>query len=170
VTGDYIVGFPGETEEQFQRTIDSVRLSMIHAANTAAYSPRKQTPAGIWEERGEGQVPDEVKQERLQRLNAVIDAQASRINAHYLNQTVEILVEGKSKRNPNRLTGRTRNNKVVNFDSPFTEDELAGQLIPVRIHETTGWSLTGEHMLAAVSEERPLDAVQAHREPVVFSV
>jgi tRNA-2-methylthio-N6-dimethylallyladenosine synthase len=142
VTGDYIVGFPGETDEQFRNTVESVALADIHAANTAAYSPRKQTPAAIWEQRGE-EVPDEVKQERLQILNEAITAQSFRKNLEYADRTVEILVEGKSKRNPNRLTGRTRTNKVVNFDAPYSEDELVGQLIQVKVLEPQAFSLTG---------------------------
>ncbi|HEY9685785.1 MAG TPA: tRNA (N6-isopentenyl adenosine(37)-C2)-methylthiotransferase MiaB [Coleofasciculaceae cyanobacterium] len=143
VTGDYIVGFPGETDEQFRNTVESVALSDIHAANTAAYSPRKQTPAAIWEQRGE-EVPDDIKQERLQILNEAIRVQALKKNLAYQNQVVEVLVEGKSKRNPARLTGRTRSNKVVNFDTAFSEDALAGQLVQVRIHESLPFSLTGE--------------------------
>lgn len=144
VTGDYIVGFPGETDAQFQNTVDSVFRSGIHMANTAAYSPRKQTPAAIWEQRGE-EVPDEVKQERLQILNEAINQQAERCNLPYAGQTVEVLVEGRSKRNESRLMGRTRSNKVVNFDSPLSEDELVGKLVQVHIHEAFPWSLLGVH-------------------------
>jgi tRNA-2-methylthio-N6-dimethylallyladenosine synthase len=143
VTGDYIVGFPGETDEQFQRTVESVVLSDIHAANTAAYSPRKQTPAAFWEQRGE-EVPEAIKEERLKILNEAIHAQSLKKNMAYTNQRVEVLVEGKSKRNPNRLTGRTRSNKVVNFDTAFTEDQLAGQLIQVDITEVLPFSLLGK--------------------------
>ncbi|WP_303674087.1 tRNA (N6-isopentenyl adenosine(37)-C2)-methylthiotransferase MiaB [Vampirovibrio chlorellavorus] len=143
VSGDYIVGFPGETEAQFQRTVESVALSGIHNANTAAYSPRKQTPAAIWEARGE-EIPEAVKEERLQILIAAIREQSFKMNRPYLNQTVEILVEGKSKRNPSRLTGRTRTNKVVNFDTPLSEDALVGQLVSVKITEALPFSLLGE--------------------------
>jgi tRNA-2-methylthio-N6-dimethylallyladenosine synthase len=147
VTGDYIVGFPGETDEQFQRTVESVARSGIHSANTAAYSARKQTPAGIWEERGMA-VPDEVKQERLQVLNAAIDVQAAACNRPYLGQVVEVLVEGRSKRNEDRLMGRTRSNKVVNFDSPYSEDALVGTLVQVVIEKTFPWSLLGSQVAA----------------------
>ncbi|MBX2861010.1 MAG: tRNA (N6-isopentenyl adenosine(37)-C2)-methylthiotransferase MiaB [Vampirovibrio sp.] len=145
VTGDYIVGFPGETEEQFQHTLDSVVRSNIDVANTAAYSPRKQTPAGIWETEREEGVDDDIKQERLQRLNAAITEQSARKNAPYLGQTVEVLVEGVSRRNNERLMGRTRSNKVVNFESSFSEDDLVGKLISVRITDAPAWSLTGVH-------------------------
>ncbi len=142
VTGDYIVGFPGETDEQFQRTVDSVALSGVHSANTAAYSPRKQTPAALWEQRGE-EIPEAVKQERLQILNQAIHRQSLHANLPYLNQQVEVLVEGKSKRNPKRLTGRTRSNKVVNFDTPYSEDALVGQLVMIEIQEVLPFSLLG---------------------------
>jgi tRNA-2-methylthio-N6-dimethylallyladenosine synthase len=143
VSGDYIVGFPGETDEQFQRTVASVALSGIHNANTAAYSPRKQTPAAIWEARGE-EIPESVKEERLQILIAVIREQSLKMNLPYVNQSVEILVEGKSKRNPDRLTGRTRSNKVVNFDTLCTEDDLVGTLVQVQINEALPFSLLGK--------------------------
>ncbi len=148
VTGDYIVGFPGETDEQFQNTVESVALADIHSANTAAYSPRKQTPAALWEQRGE-EIPDEIKQERLQILNEAIGAQSFKKNLEYANQTVEVLVEGTSKRNANRLTGRTRTNKVVNFDAPYTEDALVGKLVHVKITEPLPFSLTGEMVAEA---------------------
>lgn len=146
VSGDYIVGFPGETDAQFENTLKSIERADIDVANTAVYSPRKQTPAGLWEERGQGVVSPEIKEQRLQRLNAAIQEQADRKNRQYLHQTVEVLVEGKSRKNESRLTGRTRTNKVVNFDSPFTEDQLAGQLIPVTIRETSAWSLLGTYV------------------------
>lgn len=149
VSGDYIVGFPGETEEQFQRTVESVRLSGVHNANTASYSPRQQTPAAIWEARGE-EVPEAVKKERLAILNEAIREQSWRINREYHGKVVEVLVEGKSKRNEARLTGRTRNNKVVNFDSPLSEDALIGKLVQVRIVDPQPFSLIGELVADAV--------------------
>ncbi|MEM0950711.1 MAG: tRNA (N6-isopentenyl adenosine(37)-C2)-methylthiotransferase MiaB [Cyanobacteria bacterium P01_H01_bin.74] len=142
VSGDYIVGFPGETDAQFQRTVDSVSRSGIHLANTAIYSPRKQTPAGIWENRGQ-KIETAVKQDRLQRLNTAIGQQSHQINKGYLGQAVEVLVEGPSKRNSQRLTGRTRNNKVVNFSSPFSEAQLVGQRVLVTVTEAFPFSMTG---------------------------
>jgi tRNA-2-methylthio-N6-dimethylallyladenosine synthase len=158
VSGDYIVGFPGETDAQFQRTVESVALSGIHNANTAAYSPRKQTPAAIWEARGE-EIPEAVKEERLQILIAAIREQSFKMNRPYLGQTVEILVEGKSKRNPSRLTGRTRTNKVVNFDTPFSEDALVGQLVAVKITEALPFSLLGE--MVVPDHQQGSDLIQA---------
>jgi tRNA-2-methylthio-N6-dimethylallyladenosine synthase len=159
VTGDYIVGFPGETEAQFQDSIFSVSRARKHAANTAAYSPRKQTPAGIWETRGEGVISDEEKQDRLQRLNAAITEESAKQNAVYHHTRVTLLVEGPSRRNPNRLMGRTPQNKVVNFDllDPQTNrplppeavarciNYLMGQLIEVLIIDTAAWALLGAY-------------------------
>lgn len=159
VSGDYIVGFPGETEEQFLNTMASVRRSGVHNANTAAYSPRQQTPAGIWEERGE-EVPQNVKKERLDRLNEVITEQSHKVMQTYLGKTVEILVEGVSRRNKDRLTGRTRNNKVVNFETTQTEDELVGKLVQVKITEVLPFSLIGKHV-APETETTSEDAALA---------
>ncbi|MFM7468679.1 MAG: tRNA (N6-isopentenyl adenosine(37)-C2)-methylthiotransferase MiaB [Vampirovibrionales bacterium] len=159
VTGDYIVGFPGETEAHFQDTLYSVGRARKHAANTAAYSPRKQTPAGIWEHRGEGVVSEEEKQERLQRLNAVITEESAKQNAMYAQTQVTLLVEGPSRRNPNRLMGRTPQNKVVNFDliDPQTSrplppeavarctNYLVGQFLQAHIIETAAWALLGTY-------------------------
>lgn len=145
ISGDYIVGFPGETEEQFQQTLYSVERAKKDSANTAAYSPRQQTPAAIWESRGEGLISDEVKRDRLKRLNEAVRVQAAKNTAPYLNQTVEILVEGPSKRNPDRLTGRTRDNRVVNFTSPLPTDSIVGELIHVDVIETNPFSLLATH-------------------------
>ena len=144
LSGDYIVGFPGETNEQFMKTVYSVARSGIYYANTAAYSARKQTPAGVWENRKVDEaIADEVKQERLQTLNTAISKQALAHNLPYEGQTVEVLVEGPSKRNPNRLTGRTRTNKVVNFDAPQPHAGFVGQLLMVHITEAYAFSLMG---------------------------
>jgi tRNA-2-methylthio-N6-dimethylallyladenosine synthase len=146
LSGDYIVGFPGETEEQFLKSVYSVARSGVYLANTAAYSARKQTPAGIWESREPDQaIDDAVKQERLQTLNEVIRKQARAHNQLLEGQTVELLVEGPSKRNPNRLMGRTRDNRVVNFD--VSDNSLVlkpGDLVHVSIREAMAFSLLGE--------------------------
>jgi tRNA-2-methylthio-N6-dimethylallyladenosine synthase len=149
VSGDYIVGFPGETEAAFAQTLASVAISNICRANTAAYSARKQTPAAVWERRDEGQeVPADIKKERLARLNQAIEAQARDFNQAYLHQRVEVLVEGLSERNRQRFTGRTRSNLVVNFDSPhataWEEADWVGRVVTVEITETSAWSLLGQ--------------------------
>ena len=154
ISGDYIVGFPGETDAQFQRSLESIARSGIDSANVAAYSARPQTPAGIWETRDtETAISDAVKQERLQQLNAAIGAQGLAINQKLLGQSFEVLIEGPSKRNPNRLTGRTRTNKVVNINvpdaaidapTPPNPSPLVGKLVTVRITEAFPFSLIGD--------------------------
>ncbi|MDH4379777.1 MAG: tRNA (N6-isopentenyl adenosine(37)-C2)-methylthiotransferase MiaB [Vampirovibrionales bacterium] len=159
ISGDYIVGFPGETDAQFEKSVESVTRTKVNAANTAAYSARKQTPAGLWEEREQGAIPDSVKQERLKILNDAITAQTAANNRAFDGQTVEVLVEGRSRRNPDRLMGRMRNNTVVNLDPPpasptfshekYTwvdemEHRLVGKIIPVTITEPFPYSLVGQ--------------------------
>jgi tRNA-2-methylthio-N6-dimethylallyladenosine synthase len=151
ITGDYIVGFPGETHEQFMESVYSLSRSGQYMANTAAYSARLQTPAAIWETRYTDQaVSDEDKQARLQLLNDAVTKQATAMNAQLLGQTVEIMIEGPSRRNPNRLTGRTRQNRVVNVDlSPKVPTPSVGDIVPVRITETHAFSVLGVYGYAS---------------------
>ena len=136
ITSDLIVGFPGETENEFMRTVSLVEEIGFDSCNTAAYSPRQHTPSASWE----GQVSEHEKYERLRFLNAVVGDVALKRNKQYLNQDVEVLVEGKSQRNDARLTGRTRTNKVVNFAGA---ENLIGQLIKVKIESVNPWALRG---------------------------
>lgn len=150
ISGDFIVGFPGETHEQFMETMEAARRVRFDSANTAAYSARKQTPAGIWADKGEGVVSEKEKQDRLQQLNAVITECALANNRPYAGQALEVLVEGRSKRKQfERWRGRTRNNKLVNFESPETEMDLTGQLVTARITEVQAWAFKGEHVVLA---------------------
>ncbi len=155
ITGDFIVGFPGETEAQFQDTLDAVKRARFDSANTAAYSARKQTPAGIWETKGEGVISQKEKDDRLQRLNQEISEMAYEINKTYEGQIVEVLVEGKSKRKQfDRWRGRTRTNKTVNFDNFIDPSlDLTGQLISIKITQAHAWALQGEVCIAHKSHE-----------------
>jgi tRNA-2-methylthio-N6-dimethylallyladenosine synthase len=139
ITSDLIVGFPGETENEFMRTVSLVEEIGFDLCNTAAYSPRPHTPSASWEQ----QVPEPEKYERLRFLNSVVSDVAHKRNKQYLEQTVEILVEGKSARNDERLTGRTRTNKIVNFAGPET---LKGQLANVIIESVNPWAMRGKLM------------------------
>jgi tRNA-2-methylthio-N6-dimethylallyladenosine synthase len=152
LSGDYIVGFPGEDEAQFLKTVYSVGRSGIYAANTAAYSARQQTPAAIWEQRyAEQRVSEADKQERLQTLNDTITKNALARNQALVGHTVEVLVEGPSKRNPLRLTGRTRGNRVVNFETDHEPmAALVGALVGVTITEAHPFSLFGHHTSVSV--------------------
>ena len=136
ITSDLIVGFPGETEEEFLNTVRLVEEMCFDACNTAAYSPRPHTPSKSWGE----QVPEDVKFERLRLLNTVVSEVSHRRNKRYLGQTVDLLVEGLSQRNDERLMGRTRTNKVVHFEGPV---ELTGKFVNVKIEAANPWALRG---------------------------
>jgi tRNA-2-methylthio-N6-dimethylallyladenosine synthase len=136
ITSDLIVGFPGETENEFMNTVSLVEEICFDSCNTAAYSPRPHTPAANWEK----QVPETEKYERLRFLNSVVAEVSHRRNKRYLGLTVEVLVEGKSERSANRLAGRTRTNKVVNFEG---NSDLVGQLVNVRVTQANPWALRG---------------------------
>jgi tRNA-2-methylthio-N6-dimethylallyladenosine synthase len=136
LTTDIIVGFPNETEEQFAETLSLVKEIEYDSAFTFVYSPREGTPAAKMKDN----VPLEVKKERLQRLNAVLDEISRRKNEALRGQVVEVLVEGESKKNPNVLSGRTRTNKLVHFTG---SKDLIGQFVHVRIDEPQTWTLKG---------------------------
>jgi len=141
ISTDVIVGFPGETEQQFENTLrvmEQVRWDVVHVA---MFSPREGTIAAGW--------PDDVPPaEKKRRLHAVEELQAriaAEINARLAGCTREVLVEGQSK---GRWYGRTRTNKLVFFDHP---DDLRGQLVQVRIGQTSPWALQGELVAAPVA-------------------
>lgn len=136
ITSDFIVGFPGETEEDFQDTLHLVKEVKFDGAFTFIYSKRSGTPAAKFTE----QIPLEVKKERLQRLNAVINQTGRKINEGYLNKTVQVLVEGVSKTNKEMLSGRTDGNKTVIFPG---DPNLIGKIVPVIITEPQTWILKG---------------------------
>ncbi|SHM75474.1 tRNA-i(6)A37 thiotransferase enzyme MiaB [Caldanaerovirga acetigignens] len=137
ISTDIIVGFPGETEEDFQDTLDLVKRVEFDQAFMFAYSKRKGTPAAEME----NQVDEEVKKDRLNRLMKLQDSISAKKNKLLKNQIVELLVEGISRNNPHRLTGRTRTNKVVNFEGP---EEYIGKIVKVKITEPHTWSLIGK--------------------------
>lgn len=148
-TTDIIVGYPNETEEQFEETISLYREVGFEAAYTFIYSPREGTPAAKMVDN----VPMEVKKERLQRLNAVVNELSAEAMKQYKGQTVEVLVEGESKNNPEILAGYTRKNKLVNFKGPKT---AIGKIVKVKVTDAKTWSLNGEMV-----EE--LDAVEVNQ-------
>ena len=136
LTTDIIVGFPNETEEQFEETLSLYREVGFDSAYTFIYSPREGTPAA----RMKDNVPMEVKKERLQRLNKLVAEIALEKNKAYEGKTVEVLVEGESKTNPDVLAGYTRGNKLVNFVGPKS---VIGKLVNVKITEARTWTLRG---------------------------
>ncbi len=136
VTTDIIVGFPGETEEDFQDTLDLVRACKFDSAFSFIYSKRGGTPAAKMED----QIDDAVKHDRLNRLLGVLHEISADINAPYDQRVVEVLVEGPSARDKRRLTGRTPSNKLVNFTG---DASAVGTIVPVRIDQAGTFSLTG---------------------------
>jgi len=133
---DLIVGFPGETEADFTQTLDLMREAGFDQAFSFKYSPRPQTRAAAFAD----QVPEEVKTERLARLQALQDELTRQSHARLVGQELEVLVEGRSKRSPEELCGRLRTNQIINFIGPR---ELVGRLARVTITAAHPHSLKG---------------------------
>ncbi|MBD1824051.1 tRNA (N6-isopentenyl adenosine(37)-C2)-methylthiotransferase MiaB [Cyanobacteria bacterium FACHB-DQ100] len=141
ISADAIVGFPGETEAQFQNTLKLVEEVGFDLINTAAYSPRPGTPAAVWED----QLSEEVKADRLQRLNRLVSQTAAERSQRYAGRIEEVLVEAQNPKDPTQVMGRTRGNRLTFFAGSI--DELRGQLIKVRITEVRPFSLTGQPLI-----------------------
>jgi tRNA-2-methylthio-N6-dimethylallyladenosine synthase len=137
ITTDIIVGFPGESEQDYAKTRELVDRVGFDNAFVFKYSKRKGTPASQME----GQLTDSVKEDRNQDLLDLVNRWAKRRNEVFVGKTVEILCEGASKTNPDRLVGRTRGNKIVVFEGAPGH---IGNLLSVRIHRSTGYTLYGE--------------------------
>ena len=137
ISTDIIVGFPGETEEDFQDTLDLCNEVGYDSAFTFLYSKRKGTPAAI----ADDQIPDEIKHERFNRLCDSINSVSQAKNAAYVGRTVTVLCDGPSRRNSHKLSGRTDTFKLVNFTG---DPELQGELVKVRITSSNTFSLEGE--------------------------
>ena len=142
ISGDAIVGFPGETEEQFENTLRLVSDIGFDLLNTAAYSPRPGTPAAVWE----NQLSEYEKSDRLQRLNHLVNIEAQSRSERYLGRVEEVLVEDQNSKDPSQVMGRTRGNRLTFFKGNIAE--LKGQLVPVKITEIRAFSLTGEALCA----------------------
>lgn len=137
LTTDIIVGFPGESSQEFEDTLDIIKRLKFDSAYTFIYSPRKGTPAVNIEDK----ISIEEKKERLAKL-IEIQSKISRMkNDAYIGKVKEVLVEGRSKTTDKVLTGRTRENKIVNF---IADEKVIGQLIRVKITKARSWSLEGE--------------------------
>src|SRR5262245_13313163 len=137
ITGDIIVGFPGETDQDFNQTLSLVAETEYDGLYIFKYSPRPGTPAAAYHD----SIPEEVKRERFLKLEELQLRVQKRRYQRYLNRIVEVLVEGKSARSDLDFTGHTRCHKVVNFQS---DEELMGELVRVKITETKTHSLYGE--------------------------
>jgi tRNA-2-methylthio-N6-dimethylallyladenosine synthase len=143
LTTDLIVGFPGETEEDFGETLAAVEQVRFDGAFTFVYSPRAGTEAAARTD----QIPDGVKRDRIERLVEVVQRVAAERNAERVGRVEEVLVEGPSRTEPSLLRGRTRRNVTVNF----TGDAVAGELVSVRIDRATSTTLAGEQRAAVAA-------------------
>ena len=137
ITTDIIVGFPGETEEDFQATIDTVERLQFDNAFVFRYSKRRNTPAAEMED----QLPEEEKGSRNRRLLAVVDRLAIEKHEALIGTVQQVLCEGPSKTNAAKLAGRTLQNKIVIFDGDA--DRLTGQMLDIRIESSTGFTIYG---------------------------
>lgn len=137
ITTDIIVGFPGETEEEFQETMELVREARFDSAFTFIYSARTGTPAAKMED----QIPEEVKKDRLNRLMTLQNQISLEKNQEDLGKIVEVLIEGESKNNPETLMGRDRRNKLVII--PRAEGVI-GEIVKVKINRVQSFTLYGE--------------------------
>lgn len=137
---DIIVGFPGETEEDFEDTLEVVRQVNFEQVFMFIYSRRQGTPA----DKMENQIPENIKHERFNRLKTLFEEQVDLNNKKYIGTTQKILVEGVSKNNEKMLTGRTNSNKVVILEGP---KEFIGKVINVKIISDHKWYLKGEKIL-----------------------
>ncbi len=142
ISTDVIVGFPGETEEDYLETKKAVEHVQFDQAFVFRYSPRKDTPAAEMEE----QLPERVKEERNQDLLKLVNSIVIRKNEAMVGTTQEVLCEGPSRYNEERLSGRTRTNRIVIFDGDA--QRMAGELFDVKINETTGHTLYGDAVLS----------------------
>lgn len=137
LSSDFIVGFPGETDADFEATMKLIEDVGFDASFSFLYSKRPGTPAADYPD----DVPHEVKQSRLERLQAVINAAAQRVNENMAGTVQRVLVEGPSKKNPDELMGRTDNNRIVNFKG---QSRLIGQFVNLTITQALPHSLRGE--------------------------
>ncbi len=140
ISADAIVGFPGETEAQFENTLKLVEDIGFDLLNTAAYSPRPGTPAALWE----NQLSEEVKSDRLQRLNHLVSTKAAQASQRYFGRIEEVLVEDQNLKDPTQVMGRTSGNRLTFFTGDIKE--LKGQLVRVEITEIRAFSLTGRRL------------------------
>ena len=142
ISTDVIGGFPGETDEDFEQTLDIARKVEYDSAFTFIYSPREGTPAAKFED----QVPDEVCHERFDRLVDVMNEISLKKNQEYKGKTYEVIAEGISRNDDKVISGRTDGFKLVNFTSDRSPEQLMGRKVKVEITESKTFSLEGREV------------------------
>ena len=142
ITADAIVAFPGETEKQFRDTLKLINDIGFDQVMTAAYSPRPNTPAALWN----NQIPEDIKKERLKEINELVEKTARERNERYLNNIESILIEGLNPKNTSQIMGRTRTNRLTFVEIPnnIKFNFSLGDEIDVKIKETRSFSLTSQ--------------------------
>jgi tRNA-2-methylthio-N6-dimethylallyladenosine synthase len=141
ITADVIVGFPGESEEDFEDTLKLMEEVVFDSINSAAYSPRPNTPAAVWE----NQVDEKVKQERLHRVMRLNLQHAATKRAQMMDRTVEVLVEERNIKIPTQIMGRTRHGYIVYCDGDI--DDFRGKLVNVKIDTCETYHLAGKRVV-----------------------
>ena len=141
ITADAIVAFPGETDNQFKDTLKLINDIGFDLVNTAAYSPRPNTPAAKWT----NQIPENIKKDRLNELNEIVELNSRKRNLRYLYKNENILIEGYNPKNLSQLMGRTRTNRLTFVEIPPEKQHLdfIGNEINVAIKEVRSFSLSG---------------------------
>ena len=141
ITADAIVAFPGETANQFKDTLNLISDIGFDLVNTAAYSPRPNTPAAKWI----NQIPENIKKDRLNELNELVEKTSRERNQRYFNKDESILIEGYNPKNLSQLMGRTRTNRLTFVEIPLEKKQLnfVGKEIKVNIKEVRSFSLSG---------------------------
>ena len=139
ITSDFIAGFPGETEEQFEETLSAIDEFELDYSNTAAYSPREKTVAAKWTDKF---IDEDTKTERLARLNDKVRENCLKSNQKYIGRTMEVLIENfENHKGKNVITGRTRNNKIVHIPG---DTDRTGEFLNAKITGAKTWYLQGE--------------------------
>tara|TARA_Y100001968_G_C19215160_1_gene646800 strand:- start:425 stop:874 length:450 start_codon:yes stop_codon:yes gene_type:complete len=141
ITADAIVAFPGETNDEFEETLSLINNIKFDLVNTAAYSPRPNTPAASWP----NQLSEEIKIDRLREINTLVEKTAKERNYRYKDSLQEILVENINSKSNSQLMGRTRTNRLTFFHNSPSNSKLykPGDLVNIKINEIRPFSLTG---------------------------
>jgi tRNA-2-methylthio-N6-dimethylallyladenosine synthase len=138
IIADCIVGFPGETEEQFENSLDLMRAVKFEQVMTAAYSPRPNTPAADWQD----QTSQDVKTRRLETINRLAAEHALERSERFVGRAMPVLVEDVNVRRPTQLVGRNEHSRLVYFEGNYRK--LKGKIVKIKITEARAYSLTGE--------------------------
>ena len=159
ITTDLIVGFPGETEEDFQRTIDVCKTGIFSQAFMFVYSPRRGTPAAVWHEANA--VPADVAQDRFVRLKAVQDEAVRAYHDRKVGTTVRALIHGVSRKDAAKLSAKTVDNVTVNFPLTESAPDVSRPWADVRVESASVWGVRGTCIGRAASFDGVADTVAA---------